>query len=165
MSLALHTIKGPKRKKRKRVGRGNASGKGTYSGRGLKGQRSRSGGKSGLKMKGFKENLLRIPKLRGFKSPQPKKANIDLSDLDKHFDNGDLVTPHTLQEKGLIEDKKTGVKILSDGNLTKKLTFKDCWFSKAAEEKIVKAGGKIEREKEEKPKESKKDTNSSKKKQ
>ena len=103
-------------------------------------------------MKGFKENLLRIPKLRGFKSPKPKKAIIKLSDLDKHFNNGDLITPQVLEEKLLIRDKKTGVKILSNGEITKKLIFKDCWFSKAAEEKIIKAGGKIERETEEKVK-------------
>ena len=146
MSLALHTIKSSKRKKRKRIGRGNASGKGTYSGRGVKGQRSRSGGKKGLKIKGFKSNLLRIPKLRGFKSPHPKKAIISLSDLDMYFKDGDMVSPQILEEKGLIKDKKIGVKILSTGEINKKLTFSDCWYSKTAEDKILKAGGKIERQ-------------------
>ena len=150
MSLYLHTIKSSGNKKKKRVGRGNASGKGTYSGRGIKGQRSRSGGKKGLKMKGFKSTLLRIPKLRGFKSPKMKKANIKLSDLEKHFNDGDLITPQVLEEKELINDRKTGVKILSQGTITKKLVFKDCWFSKTAEDKIIKAGGKIERQTEEK---------------
>jgi len=150
MSLNLHTIKtGPKKKKR-RLGRGNASGRGTYSGRGIKGQRSRSGGKKGLKMKGFKQNLLRIPKLRGFKSPKPKKENINLTNLDIIFNDGDIVTPKILEEKGLIENSSHGVKVLSGGEITKKLTFKDCWFSKKAEEKIVKAGGKIERQIDEK---------------
>jgi len=151
MSINLHTIKSPKQKSRKRIGRGNASGKGTYSGRGQKGQRSRSGGKKGLKMKGFKRDLLRIPKLRGFKSPKPKKAIVKLSELEKYFDNGDLITPQVLEEKGMIKDQRIGVKILADGKLTKKLTFKDCWFSKTAEDNIIKVGGKIERETEKKP--------------
>lgn len=148
--MNLHTIKSASAGRKKRLGRGNASGKGTYSGRGIKGQRSRSGGKSGLKMKGFKQNLLRIPKLRGFKSPMPKKANVNLSTLEMHFSDGDLITPRVLEDKQLIKDRKIGVKILSDGGLTKKLTFKDCWFSKTAENAIIKAGGKIERDKEEK---------------
>lgn len=148
MSLSLNTIKSPKtvRSKRKRLGRGNASGRGTYSGRGIKGQRARSGGKKGLKYKGFKENLLRIPKLRGFKSSNPKKANVNLSVLNTNFNEGEMVNPAVLEQKGLIKDKDLGVKILSDGELSKKLIFQDCLFSKAAEEKVKKAGGKIEKE-------------------
>ena len=85
--LSLHTIKPNKgeTKKRKRVGRGNASGHGTYSGRGQKGQRSRSGGKSGLKRKGMKQILLQTPKLRGFKSDKPKNQVINLVDINKNF--------------------------------------------------------------------------------
>ncbi len=146
MSLNLHTIKASPKKKKRRIGRGNASGRGTYSGRGIKGQRSRSGGKKGLKMKGFKQNLLRIPKLRGFKSPKPKKENINLSVLDINFRDQDIITPKILEEKGLIKKSSHGVKILSGGELTKKLTFEDCWYSKTAEEKIIKAGGKIKRQ-------------------
>ncbi|PIY78798.1 MAG: 50S ribosomal protein L15, partial [Parcubacteria group bacterium CG_4_10_14_0_8_um_filter_35_7] len=88
MSLSLHNLKSRKRKKRKRVGRGNASGHGTYSGRGLKGQKSRSGGKKGLKLKGFKVIIQNIPKTRGFKSIHPKMEIVNTGDLEKKFKEG-----------------------------------------------------------------------------
>ena len=86
MSLSLHTIKPSKgaAKKRKRVGRGNASGHGTYSTRGLKGQKSRSG-VSGLKRLGLKMTLSRIPKKRGFKSPKAKNQVVNLTDINENF--------------------------------------------------------------------------------
>lgn len=142
--LTLHSIKPfPKSKKRvKRVGRG-LGGRGTYSGRGQKGQRARSGGRKGLKLKGLKKMLLGIPKVRGFKSLYPKMAVVNVGDLDKKFQDGDKVNPQTLLEKGLIDKIKTEVKILGDGELGKKLTIEECAVSRSAREKIEKVGGKI----------------------
>ncbi len=141
--LTLHTLKPAKgsKKKRKRVGRGNASGHGTYSTRGQKGQRSRSGGRNKLKIKGLKSLLQSIPKQRGFHSLYPKLAVVNLKDLEKSFNEGELITPKKLETKGLIRTAKNGVKILSDGVLTKKFRVQADSFSKGAEEKIKKAGG------------------------
>ncbi|MDP2830553.1 MAG: 50S ribosomal protein L15 [bacterium] len=119
MTLSLHTIKPAKgsTKKRKRVGRGNASGHGTYSGRGLKGQKSRSGGKNSLKRLGMKTILLNIPKKRGFKSQKPKNQVVNLADINKYFKDGDTVDPQSLLKAGLIDTIKLPAKILGKGEL------------------------------------------------
>ncbi len=145
MTVELHKIKSsPSRKTRKkRVGRGNASGKGTYAGRGLKGQRARSGGKSGTKLRGFKQSLQKIPKVKGFKSLKPKRETVSLEKLNKYFTDGGLVTPAILKKKGLISRPRNGVKIVGSGKLDKKLTIKGCIASKKAVELIEKKGGKI----------------------
>ncbi|MFA5075799.1 MAG: 50S ribosomal protein L15 [Patescibacteria group bacterium] len=144
MTLSLANLK-PARgatKKKKRVGRGNSSGHGTYSTRGLKGQRARSG-VGGLKLKGLKARLQKIPKLPGFKSLYPKKAVVNIIDLDKTFTDGSIVTPQKLEEAGLISQAKFGVKVLGQGSLKKKLVIKGCLASQTAKEAIEKAGGKI----------------------
>jgi len=138
----LKSSKGAKRRK-KRVGRGNSSGRGTYSGRGLKGQRSRSGGKSGLKARGIKGRLKNIPKLRGFKSPKPKKEVVNLKDLEINFENGAQINPKRLQKRGLVKNITNGVKILATGELTKNITVRGCSVSTSAKEKIEQAGGKV----------------------
>lgn len=143
MTLTLHNIKpapGAK-KKRKRVGRGNASGHGTYSTRGQKGQRARSGGKAGLKRVGLKSLLQKIPKARGFKSGYAKPAVVNLQDLEKRFNDGALINAKQLLAKGLIRTAKNGVKILAEGELTKKLKIQADGFSQGALAKIKKAGG------------------------
>lgn len=144
MALSLHTIKPfPNSKKRvKRVGRGLGS-TGTYSGRGQKGQRARSGGRKGLKLMGMKKLIQSTPKLRGFKSPYAKFTVVGLSALDKKFKDNDKVTPKTLLEKGLIGKMNAEVKILGNGELTKKVIVEGCAVSGSAREKIGKAGGKI----------------------
>jgi len=146
MATALHTIRASKgaKQKRKRVGRGNASGHGTYSTRGQKGQRSRSG-VSGLKRLGFRDTLRRIPKKRGFKSHRPKFVPINLSEISKVFKTGEKVSVATLQKKGLIGkiDRKRGVKILGLGELDKKVIFQGLTYSASAIEKINKAGAEI----------------------
>jgi len=119
----IKPAKGSKRKS-KRVGRGNASGKGNYSARGMKGQRSRSGGKGGLKLRGMKARLQKIPKLRGFKSPNEKAEEVNLSILDKNFKDGDKVSLKRLKKLGLIENNGRGVKILANGDTKKNLLFK-----------------------------------------
>lgn len=146
MPIGLHTIKSAPgaKKRRKRLGRGNASGRGTYSTRGQKGQKSRAG-VSGLKRLGFRDTLRRIPKKRGFSSPNSDYATINLAEISKNYKNGEQVTVDTLQKKGLIGriHNKRGVKILGNGELDKKLVFKGVSFSNSALEKIKKSGSEI----------------------
>jgi large subunit ribosomal protein L15 len=142
MPLTLHTIKPAKdaTKKRKRVGRGNASGHGTYSTRGLKGQRSRSGGKKGLRRLGMKTIIQNIPKKRGFKSQQVKNQVININELNQHFSDGQLVSPASLLKAGLIDTIKAPVKILGDGELRiKNLEFSGVKMSQSAREQTEKA--------------------------
>jgi len=144
--LTLHTLQSAigAIKKRKRIGRGNASGHGTYSGRGQKGQKSRSGGKSGLKRKGMKHMLLQTPKLRGFKSDKPKNQVINLAALNAAFSDGALVNPHSLLKAGLIESASAPVKILGTGELKiKKLQFNHVKVSDSAKAQIKKTGGEF----------------------
>src|SRR3989344_2578682 len=102
--LEVHTLKPARGAKHrvKRIGRGNASGHGTYSTRGGKGQTARSGGSRGLKLKGFKFLLQSTPKLRGFNSLQTKPTEVYLADLEKHYANGETVDLKSLQEKNLV---------------------------------------------------------------
>ncbi len=126
MTLSINTIGKSKQtiKKRKRVGRGNSSGKGTYSGRGLKGQKARSG-VSNLKRLGMKQTLLRTPKLRGFKSLRPKNQIVKIGQINEYFKDGEIVSPQTLVAKGLIKKTSPAVKILGKDKLKiKKLSFK-----------------------------------------
>jgi len=144
MVLKAETIKSGKRIKAntKRVGRGNGSGKGTYASRGLKGQRARSGGKSGLQQRGFKQSLQKVPKLRGFKSKQTKPEIITLAMLEK-IAGDEVITPFVLSKKRMISNPGVGVKVLASGILTKKVILKDCLATKKAVEMIEKAGGKL----------------------
>jgi len=132
-----------KRKTKKRVGRGLGSGTGAKSGRGQKGQKSRSG-VSGLKRLGMRRMMLATPKKRGFNSQKPKKAVVNLADLENEFDAKAEVTPAMLKEKGLVSKTKAGVKVLGNGSISKPLTIKGCAVSKAAAEKVMAAGGTIE---------------------
>lgn len=129
---------------RSRVGRGHASGNGKTAGRGHKGQKARSGGSTRLGFEGGQMPLYRrIPK-RGFKNYNYKEIfGINVSKLDV-FENGTEVTVETLIEAGIVKNPRDGVKILGDGELTKKLTVKVNAFSKSAEEKITAAGGTCE---------------------
>lgn len=145
-SLSLHNLKassGAKKRKR-RLGRGNASGKGNYSGKGMKGQRARSGGRSGLGLKGIKGYLQRIPKTGGFTSKRTRPQIVGLRALEREFKEEEIVTPKLLFKKGLIKNTFGGVKILGTGTLKKKLTVKANAFSKGAKDAIIKAGGQIE---------------------
>lgn len=138
MSLSLHTIKPAKgsTKKRKRVGRGDASGHGTYSTRGQKGQKSRSG-VSNLKRLGFKATLRRIPKKRGFKSLEAKFQVVNLKDLNKFFKDGDVISPEALFAKGLVVNKNARTKILGMGELSlKNLKFENVKMSESVKEKL-----------------------------
>ena len=144
--LTLHNLQGPKglaHKTRKRRGRGNSSGSGTYCGRGIKGQKARSG-VSGLKLKGLRRRLLSIPKLRGFTSLRKKRATVNVGDLENYYDANAIVSAKSLIKKGLIETPRFGVKILGEGKISKSLTIRKVSVSDSAKAKIEKAGGKIE---------------------
>ena len=138
------------RQDRKRVGRGLGSGKGRYSGRGLKGQKSRAG--SHKMRAGFEGGqmpiYMRMGKQRGATSKdampigpfRTQTQPVNLRDLDR-FDDGAEVTPDTLVEKGILKNTRIDVKILGDGELKKKLAVTAHAFSKSAREKIEGAGG------------------------
>jgi len=145
MKLGLHNLYpgvGSK-KTSKRVGRGNASGKGTTAGRGVKGQKARTGGRGGLKLMGMRDLMLSTPKLPGFTSFYPQNQVVKLSDLEKNFKAGEIVNPSTLKAKKLIVDSQKPIKILSTGELSKKLSFEGCLFSQSAKAKIESVGGEI----------------------
>lgn len=144
MALALHQLHSFTKKKRKRIGRGNASGHGTYATRGLKGQLSRSGGRRGLKRRGLKQFLLQLPKKRGFKSHYPSFQSVNVKDLESTFNSGDKVTPEKLVHAGLITSTKNGVKILGHGTLKKKLFVVADAYSQSAESAIKKTGGRAQ---------------------
>lgn len=127
-----------------RVGRGLGSGLGKTSGKGQKGQKSRSGG---VKRPGFEGGqrplYLRLPK-RGFYNKFGKDyVEINVSVLNR-FEDGTVVGPVMLIEEGIVKNVRDGIRILGNGELTKKLTVQAMGFSKSAEEKIIAAGGKIE---------------------
>ncbi len=132
----------------KRIGRGRGSGKGKTSGRGTKGQNARSGHK---KRPDVREQLKKLPKLRGrgihaLKSIEVRPMVVNLSILERAFDGGTSITPRLLVERGIIASRKgvtPVVKILGDGELTKKLSIEGCKVSGSAREKIEKAGGKV----------------------
>lgn len=132
-------------KTRKRVGRGVGSGLGKTSGRGQKGQNSRSGGGVRPGFEGGQSPLFRRLPKRGFSNARFKTtyAVINLSDLDK-FEDGATVTPELLKEMGLIKQSLDGIKVLGNGTLTKKLNVKAHKFSSVAKEQIEKLGGKAE---------------------
>src|SRR5918997_4392885 len=150
--LSLSTLKPAQpRKARKRVGRGISSGKGRYSGRGIKGQKARSG--SHKMRAGFEGGqnpiYMRLPKQRGATSADampigPHRTStqpVNLRDLERVFDDGAEVTLEALVEKRLIRNTRTDVKVLANGDLTKTLSVTAHAFSAAAREKIEAAGG------------------------
>lgn len=144
MSLSPSTLSSKRVKKNtKRLGRGNGSGKGTYSARGMKGQRARSGGKGGLLRRAFKAQLQKVSKLRGFKSPALKPETVTLAVLEKFATEDVEITPYFLEKHKVIRNYKNGAKIVASGELKKKLVIKNCLATKKAVEAIEKAGGKF----------------------
>jgi large subunit ribosomal protein L15 len=150
--IGLHSLK-PKpgsRRPRKRVGRGEGSGTGKTAGRGEKGAGARSGSKSRPNFEGGQMPIhMRMRKLRGphmkksmpFENFRTHTQPVNLRDLEARFDDGAEVTPASLNERGLATRKDIPVKILGQGELTKKLTVHANGFSKTAREKIEAAGG------------------------
>lgn len=142
--MQAHELKPPKGAKhaRKRLGRGNATGQGTYSGRGLKGQKSRSGNKPRRFFEGGQTRLMkRLPRKRGFRNPfRVEYSPVNLRDLEA-FEPKTEVTPELLKEKRILRSIRKPVKVLAMGELTKPLTVKAHKFSLTAKEKIEAAGG------------------------
>lgn len=141
----LRPIEGSK-KNRKRVGRGNAAGGGTTAGRGTKGQLSRSGGGKGVGFEGGQNPLaMRLPKLPGFK-PRHRTVYtvINLARLNDAFSDGDTVDNAALKQKGFIKSERESVKILGDGDITKKLTVQVARVSQQAQKKLEASGGKVQ---------------------
>ncbi len=152
--LSLHDLQPAQpRKARKRVGRGLGSGKGRYSGRGIKGQKARAG--SNKMPAGFEGGQMpidmRMGKLRGNTSADAMPIGpfrtysqpVNVRDLESRFDSGSDVTPESLKAVGLVAKLKVDVKILGEGELTKKLTVSAHGFSKSAVEKIEAVGGTV----------------------
>jgi large subunit ribosomal protein L15 len=141
------------RKSRKRVGRGLGSGKGRYSGRGIKGQKSRAG--SHKMPAGFEGGQMpidmRLGKLRGNTSADAMPIGpfrtytqpVNVGDLERRFEAGADVTPEALKSTGLVRKLSIDVKVLGEGELTKKLAVSAHGFSKSAVEKIEAAGGSV----------------------
>lgn len=144
--MQAHQLKPPRGAKhaRKRIGRGNAAGQGTYSGRGLKGQKARAGNKPRRFFEGGQTRLFKkLPFRRGFTNPfRVEYQPVNLDDLQK-LDEGAEVTPELLKEKGVLRSIRKPVKILASGELTKKLSVTAHRFSLAAKEKIEAAGGTV----------------------
>ena len=145
--MLAHELRPPKGSKhaRKRVGRGNASGHGTYSGRGVKGQKSRSGGKPKLGFEGGQTKLIkRLPRRRGVTNIFRKEYSaVNLRDLER-FESGTEVTPELLKESRILRTLRRPVKVLATGELTKPLTVKAHKFSMTAKAKIEAAGGTVQ---------------------
>ena len=131
--------------RKKRVGRGPGSGLGKTSGRGQKGQKARSGGSINPVFEGGQLPLYRRLPKRGFSNHRFKKvyAIVNLGDLNK-FDDGTVVTPALLKEVGIVKKQLSGIKVLGEGNLEKKLTIQAHKFSESALEKIKESGSKAE---------------------
>jgi large subunit ribosomal protein L15 len=142
--MQLHELK-PKHKTRnkKRIGRGGK--KGTYSGKGLKGQKSRAGRKM---VPIIRELVKKYPKLKGYRSFVFDKDTIvvNLESLEKTSKDGEIINPNNLIKKGIvrmIKGRTPKVKILGTGKITKKIILENCKVSKTAKEAIEKAGGSI----------------------
>lgn len=152
--MQLHQLKSTtKNKKKKRVGRGGK--RGTYSGHGSKGQKARAGTRIRPGFRGGDNPIWKLfPKQRGatkkvdikhakFQVRYGKSSVLNLDVLNSNFQDGDSISPKILMHKGLISSVKNGVKILGDGELSKKLKFSGLKLSESAREKILKAGGSI----------------------
>lgn len=131
--------------RKKRVGNGRGSGLGKTCGRGQKGQKARSGGSINPVFEGGQLPLYRRLPKRGFTNHMFKTeyAVINVSDLNR-FNNGDVITPALLKEKGIIKKQLNGIKVLGNGKLEKKLTIQANKFTKSALEKIKESGSKAE---------------------
>ncbi len=143
MTTALHSLPRRHGRKTRRVGRGHGSGRGTYSARGIKGQRARTGGKKGITQRALKQVVAHLPKQRGFRGRQLPFFAVNLDVLERGFTAGETVTPERLHAFGFQPTGFRGVKILGNGILTKKLTVRAHAFSATAERAITKAGGAV----------------------
>ena len=148
MTMQNHTLSsaGSKTRKRKRIGRGDASGNGSYSGKGMKGQKSRSGGGVRPGFEGGQLPLIkRLPSLRGFTNIFKTQYHaVNLDTILKMYPNGGDVSPGTLVETGVLKDQKLPLKVLGRGEINVNLKGAAHKFTKSAKEKIETAGGTIQ---------------------
>jgi len=144
--MKLHELKPAEgsRQERKRKGRGIGSGNGKTAGKGHKGQNARSGGGVRLGFEGGQTPLFRRLPKRGFTNINRKEYTVVNLDTLNVFEDGTEVTPALLIETGVVKKERSGIKILANGKLEKKLTVKAHKFSSAAKEAIEAAGGKTE---------------------
>lgn len=144
--MQIHELEVVKKKPNKRVGRGGC--RGTYSGRGMNGQKSRSGASIDPLFEGGRSSLVkRMKKIRGFKSIHPKMNIISLNILEKLFSDGDKVSLISVADRGIVRNKDMvkGIKIVGNGKLSKKLFIsKEIRLTKKAKSEIEKLGGEIE---------------------
>jgi large subunit ribosomal protein L15 len=144
--MKLHELKPApgSRKKKKRLGRGISAGQGKTAGKGHKGQNARSGGGVRPGFEGGQTPLYRRLPKRGFTNPnRVEYAIVNVSVLER-FEDGTVVTPELLLQEGIVKNLKDGLKVLGEGELSKKLTVKAHKFSQSAVEKITAAGGATE---------------------
>ncbi len=145
MDLSSLRVPAGATKKRKRVGRGDASGQGGTSGRGDKGQKARSGGKVRAGFEGGQMPMARRLPKRGFRNPfREKYVAVNLTDLCRKFAKGALIDEAALFDSGIVKKKGEGIKILAKGNIDFPVTVKIAQVSQAAKAKITAAGGSIE---------------------
>jgi large subunit ribosomal protein L15 len=145
--MQIHSLNLKAKRKKKRIGRGGK--KGTYSGKGIKGQSSRAGFHARADFEGGRTPLtMTTPKLRGFKGSQEGFIIVNVGKFDKLFKENEEINPETLTQKGLVKiphgKMKTKIKILGDGELKGKFTVRGCMVSQSAKKKIEAAKGKVE---------------------
>lgn len=148
MAVRTHNLRPPKgaRRRRRRVGRGDASGHGSYSGRGIKGQKARGGKPPRPGFEGGQLPLVqRLPKQRGFVNPFRREYTlVKLGDLDARFEAGAVVDILAMARAGLVRDLDLPVKVLSNGGIRKPLTVIAHRFSAKAKEQVLAAGGQVQ---------------------
>lgn len=144
--MQLHTLQATNEKSKKRIGRGGK--RGTFSGRGTKGQKSRSGRRI---RPAVRDLIIRLPKRRGFANPSvwPKPFSLNLADLAKNgkpiFQKGTVIDKDFLKKSGVLPSRHRGeVKLLGDGEIDTAITVSGLRVSQSAREKIEKAGGSVE---------------------
>ena len=145
--MDLSTLKAPAgaTRKRKRVGRGDASGQGGTSGKGDKGQKARSGGKVRAGFEGGQMPMARRLPKRGFRNPFSEKfVAVNLIDLCRKFSKGAVIDKEALLQSGIVNKKGNDIKILAKGEIDFPVTIKISRISQAAKDKITAAGGSIE---------------------
>ncbi len=146
MTIELHTLKSAPgaRKNRKRVGRGQGCGNGKTSGRGMKGQKSRSGYSSKAGFEGGQMPIhRRLPKRGFYHENRHPMAEVNLALLESKFNDGDEITVEKLRNAGIVKIRRGGVKLLGNGEVTKRFQVKVQAASASAREKIEKAGGAV----------------------
>lgn len=146
--MQQHSLKSPQgsKKNRKRVGRGDSSGSGSYSGKGMKGQKSRSGGGVRPGFEGGQLPLIKkLSALRGFNNIFRREfIPINLNTISKLYEKDNEISPETLVEKNVLKDTKSPIKILGDGEINFSVKVTAHKFSRSAKDKIIAAGGTVQ---------------------